>query len=98
MDYKKRLYDLRTDNDLKQTDIAAVLKITGQAYGMYENGKRGLPIEHLITLCRYYGVSSDYILGLTDCKTPRRTQKHRPVTTYGCRSVVCFIWVRLGAL
>ena len=31
MDYKKRLYDLRTDNDLKQTDIAAVLKITGQA-------------------------------------------------------------------
>lgn len=70
MDYKKRLYDLRTDNDLKQTDIAAVLKITGQAYGMYENGKRGLPIEHLITLCHYYNVSSDYILGLTDCKTP----------------------------
>ena len=70
MDYKKRLYDLRTDNDLKQTDIAAVLKITGQAYGMYENGKRGLPIEHLITLCRYYDVSSDYILGLTDCKNP----------------------------
>lgn len=70
MDYKKRLYDLRTDNDLKQTDIASVLKITGQAYGMYENGKRGLPIEHLITLCRYYDVSSDYILGLTDCKNP----------------------------
>lgn len=70
MDYKKRLYDLRTDNDLKQTDIAAVLKITCQAYGMYENGKRGLPIEHLITLCRYYDVSSDYILGLTDCKKP----------------------------
>ena len=47
-----------------------LLKITGQAYGMYENGKRGLPIEHLITLCRYYDVSSDYILGLTDCKNP----------------------------
>ena len=45
MDYKKRLYDLRTDNDLKQTDIAAVLKITGQAYGMYENGKRGRPLN-----------------------------------------------------
>ena len=47
-----------------------MLKITGQAYGMYENGKRELPIEHLITLCRYYDVSSDYILGLTDCKKP----------------------------
>lgn len=33
---------------------------------MYENKKRGLPIESLITLCKFYNVSSDYILGLTD--------------------------------
>lgn len=68
MDYKKRLFDLRTDNDLRQEDVANVLNISGQAYGMYENGKRGLPIEHLITLCRFYNVSSDYILGLSDKK------------------------------
>lgn len=66
MDYTKRLYDLRVDNDLKQEDVANVLKITKQAYGMYENKKRGLPIESLITLCKFYNVSSDYILGLTD--------------------------------
>lgn len=36
MDYTKRLYDLRIDHDLKQEDIANVLKITKQAYGMYE--------------------------------------------------------------
>lgn len=69
MDYTKRLYDLRTDNDLKQEDVAKVLKITTQAYGMYENKKRSLPIESLIILCRFYGVSSDYILGLSDDKT-----------------------------
>ena len=57
MDYTKRLYDLRTDHDLRQ-----------QAYGMYENGKRGLPIEYLIKLSKYYGVSTDFILGLTDKK------------------------------
>ena len=68
MDYTKRLYDLRTDNDLKQEDVARVLKITTQAYGMYENKKRSLPIESLITLCRFYNVSSDYILGLSDEK------------------------------
>ncbi len=68
MDYAKRLYDLRTDNDLKQEDVAKVLKISTQAYGMYENKKRSLPIESLITLCRFYGVSSDYILGLSDEK------------------------------
>lgn len=66
MDYTKRLYDLRIDNDLKQEDIAKILQITPQAYGMYENKKRGLPIESLIILCRFYNVSSDYILGLSD--------------------------------
>lgn len=68
MSYIKKLYDLRTDNDLKQEDVAKVLKITTQAYGMYENGKRHLPIESLITLCKFYNVSSDYILGLSDDK------------------------------
>lgn len=68
MDYAKRLYDLRTDNDLKQEDVAKILKISTQAYGMYENKKRSLPIESLIILCRFYGVSSDYILCLSDDK------------------------------
>ena len=68
MDYAKRLYDLRTDNDLKQEDVARVLKITTQAYGMYENKKRSLPIESVITLSRFYNDSSDYILGLSDKK------------------------------
>ena len=68
MDYLKRLYDLRTDNDLRQEDVANILNITGQAYGMYENGKRSLPIEHLITLSKFYKVSSDYILGLSNKK------------------------------
>ncbi len=68
MDYTKRLYDLRIDNDLKQEDVARVLKITTQAYGMYENKKRSLPIESLISLCKFYNVTSDYILGLSDNK------------------------------
>ena len=68
MDYTKRLYDLRIDNDLKQEDVAKVLKITTQAYGMYENKKRSLPIESLVTLCKFYNVTSDYILGLSDSK------------------------------
>ena len=68
MDYTKRLYDLCIDNDLKQEDVAKILKITTQAYGMYENKKRSLPIESLIILCNFYNVSSDYILGLSDQK------------------------------
>ena len=66
MDYIKRLYDLRIDNDYRQEDIANYLKITKQAYGMYENGKRSLSIDYLIKLSEFYGVSTDFILCLTD--------------------------------
>ena len=66
MGYAKRLYDLRTDNDYRQEDVADYLNITKQAYGMYENGKRNLPIEYLIKLSEFYDVSTDYILALTN--------------------------------
>lgn len=66
----KRLYDLRTDNDKLQKEIANVLKISQQYYSEYEKGKRELPIRHLKTLCLYYNVSSDYIIGLTN--NPKR--------------------------
>lgn len=66
MDYTKRLYDLRTDNDYRQEDIAEYLQITKQAYGMYENGKRNLSIDYLIKISKFYGVSTDFILCLTD--------------------------------
>lgn len=68
MEYQKRLHDLRVDHDLRQEDIAQILKTTSQAYGMYENGRRSLPIEYLILLAKYYNVTSDYILGLSDTK------------------------------
>ena len=66
MNYNKRLYDLRVDNDYRQEDVANFLSITKQAYGMYENGKRNLPVEHLIKLSEFYGVSTDFILNLTN--------------------------------
>jgi len=66
MDYKKRLYDLRIDNDYRQEDVAEYLQISKQAYGMYENGKRNLSIDALIKLSNFYNVSTDYILCLTN--------------------------------
>lgn len=38
-------------------------------YALYERGANELPIRHLITLCKFYQVSADYILGL---KTPKQ--------------------------
>lgn len=62
--YAERLKNLRIDADLTQTEIASILGTEQSYYAKYENGKRPLPIHHLITLCRHYGVSADYILGL----------------------------------
>lgn len=66
MYYTKRLRDLREDKDLKQEDIARILKITRQQYQLYESGKRKLPIDLLTELCKFYNVSADYILGLSE--------------------------------
>lgn len=64
--YFRRLRDLREDRDLKQTDVAALLGIRQTVYSRYERGYQNLPLEHLLVLADYYGVSTDYILGRTD--------------------------------
>ncbi len=63
-EYWQTLRDLREDHDLTQSDIAHVLGTTQQVYSRYEKGINELPIRHLITLCRFYGVSADSVLGL----------------------------------
>lgn len=62
----QRLKDLREDSDLNQTVIAELLETTQENYSRYERGDRDLPLRHLITLAKYYRVTTDYILGLTD--------------------------------
>ena len=64
LDYIDRLRGLREDNDLTQADIAKVLDTSQTMYARYERRANEMPIRHLITLCRYYKVSSDYILGI----------------------------------
>ncbi len=65
-----RLKDIREDADIKQQEIAEYLHIKQNTYSQYENGHRQLPIDVLIKLSVFFGVSTDYILGLTDVRTP----------------------------
>ena len=64
--YVKTIRDLREDNDKTQQEIADVLGTSQTMYARYERGANELPIRHLITLCKYYGVSSDFVLGLDE--------------------------------
>ncbi len=65
-----RLKELREDRDIKQKDIAEFLHIKQNTYSQYENGQRQLPVDALIALARFYNVSTDYILNLTNDPTP----------------------------
>ena len=65
-----RLKELREYHKKTQKTIAEYLNIRQNTYSQYENGQRQLPIETLILLAKYYEVSTDYILGLTDVDEP----------------------------
>lgn len=70
VNYAKRIRDTREDRDLTQQQIAKALHTTQGYYSKYELGKRALPIEHLITLCKLYDLSADYLLGFTNEPKP----------------------------
>ncbi len=68
MKYPERMRELRQDLDLSQEKIAKMLGVAQTTYSQYELDKRSMPIVYLVTLCKFYNVSADYMLGLTDKK------------------------------
>lgn len=66
--YFPRLRDLREDKDMNQTQIAKLLFTSQTVYSRYERGVLTIPVEHLLILADFYGVSTDYILGRTNNK------------------------------
>ena len=68
MENYNRLRDLREDKDMKQWQVAEILKMKQEQYQRYESGKRETPVQILIKLADYYDVSLDYITGRTNDK------------------------------
>ena len=66
--YVKIIRDLREDHDMTQLELANFLGTSQTMYARYERGANELPIHHLVKLCKLYGVSADYILGLKKSK------------------------------
>ena len=71
--FLEKLRGLREDNDLTQTQIAEVLGTSQTMYARYERGANEMPLRHLVTLCKYYTVSADYLLNTT----PNKFRKQR---------------------
>lgn len=66
MNYGERLRILREKNDLTQSKVAEYLKTTQSYYAQYERNQRQMPFDRVIELAVFYGVTIDYIAGLTN--------------------------------
>ena len=64
----KRIRDLREDKDINQTQLAKIIGMSQTGYSKYETGENDIPTNILIKLADFYGVSTDYLLGLTEKK------------------------------
>ena len=67
---KLRIRDLREDADLTQREVAEYLMCDQSLYSKYERGERDLPLLAAVKLAQFYHTSLDYLVGLTDRKTP----------------------------
>ena len=74
-----RIRELREDNDLLQKNLADYLNCSQVCYSYYETGKRDIPTDVLVKLSYYYHTSVDYLLGVTDTRSPYpRNAKNAP--------------------
>lgn len=68
VNYMQRIKNLREDHDYTQEFVARYLGTSQTMYARYERGANELPIRHLISLCKLFNVSADYLLCLNDNK------------------------------
>ena len=64
--YIDRIKQFRQQNNITQAQIAETLGITQQQYFKYEKGVNELPVRYLVVICKAYGISADWLLGLTE--------------------------------
>ena len=62
-EFGKRIRDLREDMDLNQTKLGKEVNMTQRKI---ENGTYEPSIDDIISFCKFFNVSSDYLLGLKD--------------------------------
>lgn len=63
-----RLKILREEKGFKKTELAKILDIKSQSIGQYERGERDLSTERLIKFAEFFGVTTDYILGISNTR------------------------------
>jgi transcriptional regulator with XRE-family HTH domain len=66
--YIDRIKQFRQENNISQAQMARTLGMTQQQYFKYEKGINEMPVRYLLMICETYGLSADWLLGLSDKK------------------------------
>lgn len=66
--YIERIKQFRQENNITQAQVAEALGISQQQYFKYEKGVNELPVRYLTAICKTYGISADWLLGLSNKK------------------------------
>ena len=68
--FPTRLRDLRKEKGVSQQECADTIGVVKSTLGLWENGDTLPDARSLAQMAEYYGVSADYLLGLSDVKSP----------------------------
>ena len=61
---------IRIDKGYTQKQIGEILGVSQNTYSQYEIGILNFPVDAIVKLADFYGVSTDYLLGRTSRKEP----------------------------
>ena len=64
--FAERLKELRNEKGLTQDQLAEATGLSQSALANWENGKRSPAAYAIMTLAKYFGVTTDYLLGMSD--------------------------------
>ena len=76
MNYRERIKNVREDHDLTQAQVGKLLDKSQQGYNHIEMGRAELKIDDLIRICKFYDLSADYLIGLTDNPISYKNEKN----------------------
>ena len=68
LSFGEKIRNLREDADLNQTELGNAVCMTQRKISYIECGKYEPNIDDIIALCKFFNVSSDYLLGLSEKK------------------------------
>lgn len=70
MNFANRLKQLRKENNLTQEELAQKISKTRSTIAGYETERKEPDYETLVLLAKYFNVSLDYLMGVSDVRNP----------------------------